>query len=115
MDDPSFDKRLSDLDEGLDGKSQQTPASRRQAPAGSQPAGTQPPAVSIFPDSALASEAQSAPPSSRFARAAAARTQSLESAQSPGSSTAASDARPLLDLFPPPSAERGRTRPSTGS
>jgi type II secretory pathway predicted ATPase ExeA len=128
MDDPSFDKRLSDLDEGLDGKSELTPASRQQAPAGSQPSSTQPPtadrtpptvssappAISIFPESALTSGARPASPPSRFSRAAEARTR-LESAESSGAMTPAPGARPLLDLFPPPSAERGRTRPSTGS
>ena len=133
MDDPRFQKSLADLDKGLGGDRQRSPdssqTSSNQQPSGDRPlpaadhplppsdrplpaVDRRPPAVpsvpdgSIFPESALTSEAPAPPPSSRFARAADARARS----ESPGS--AAPDApRPLLDLFPPPPVrERGRAR-----
>jgi type II secretory pathway predicted ATPase ExeA len=135
MDDPGFQKGLSDLDEGLDvarprsaGRRPQSPVASPQSPAGSPasttplpepdaglPTDRRPPTGSIFPDSALTSGTAPSPPLSRFARAAEARARASESLDSPNALTPAPDARrPLLDLFPPPPAyDRGRARPST--
>jgi type II secretory pathway predicted ATPase ExeA len=130
MDDPAVQKSLADLDKGLGVDRQRSPDSSQRSsdepqsgdrpvppadhplPSSDRPRPTadrRPPTVpsvpvgSIFPESALTSEAAAAPLPSRFARAADTRARP---------ESGASDARrPLLDLFPPPHVlERGRAR-----